>query len=136
MENVTSVNETGPRIFNYKFNPKVFNFEHGVSGEILTPNTTLTMVLPSGSQIQSVYPIPDLPIFAFTDQYRNITTVSWVNGEPLTKFALVFIIKQSLEAEVSVFFGTAYRDLGIFTYILIALAVILSIFYIYHRASR
>lgn len=136
VDNVTSVNETGPRVFNYRFNSKVFNFEHGVSGEILTPNTTLTITMPQGSQIQSVYPIPDLPVFAFTNDYKNVTTVSWLNGEPLTKFTLVFIIKQSIEAEVSIFFATAYKDLGIFTYIIIALAVVLSIFYIYLRASK
>lgn len=134
--NVTFVNETAPRVFNYRFNPKVFNFEHGVSGEILTPNTTLTMILPAGSSIQSVYPIPDLPVFAFTNQYKNVTTISWINGEPLTKFALIFIIKQSIEAEVSTFFSAAYKDLGLFTYIIIALAIVLSIFYIYHRASK
>jgi hypothetical protein len=75
-------------------------------------------------------------VFAFVNQYKNVTTVSWLNGEPLTKFTLVFIIKQSIESEVSIFFATLYKDLGIFTYIIIALAVLLSIFYIYIRASR
>jgi hypothetical protein len=52
VNNVTVVNETAPRVFNYKFNPKVFNFEHGVSGEILNQNTTLTIIMPPGSSIQ------------------------------------------------------------------------------------
>ena len=99
------MNETAPRVFLYRFNPRVFNFEHGVSGEVLNQNTTLTIIMPQGGMIKSAYPIPDLPVYAFTNQYKNITKVSWLYGEPLSKFTLVFIIKQSIQAEVAEFFS-------------------------------
>ncbi len=136
VSNVTFINETAPRIFQYRFNPRVFNFAHGVSGEVLSQNTTLTMVLPQGSEIISVYPIPDLPVFAFSNGYKNITTISWLFGEPLSKFTLVFTIRQSLQAEVEGFFSKIYQTLGIFTYIIIAGAVMFFILYIYQRASK
>jgi hypothetical protein len=134
VKNVTFVNQIAPREFQYRFNPKVFNFAHGVSGEVLTPNSTLNIVMPQGGAIVSVYPIPDLPVFAFAQQYKNITALSWLYGEPLSKFTLVFDIKQSIPSEVEGFFSMLYRELGIFTYIIIAAAIILSILYIYRRA--
>ena len=134
VKNVTSVSQIAPREFQYRFNPKVFNFEHGVSGEVLIPNTTLTMVMPPGGTIASVYPIPDFPPAAFTNQYTNVTSVSWQYGEPLSAFTLVFKVRQSIPAEVEGFFSSLYQKLGIFAYIIIILAVIFSILYIYRKA--
>ncbi|MGI0100646.1 MAG: hypothetical protein ACREBH_02930 [Candidatus Micrarchaeaceae archaeon] len=134
VRNVTFISETSPRVFQYRFNPKVLNFEHGESGEILNPNTTLTIVLPSSGVISTVYPIPDLPPYAFTTQYKNITQISWVFGEPLSKFTLIFTVKQSIEAEVIGFFSGIYTDLGLYSYVLISAAIILTILYIYRRA--
>ena len=134
VKNVTFVSQIAPRQFQYRFNPKVFNFEHGVSGEVLNPNASLNIILPQGSSIVSVYPIPDLPVFAFTHQYANVTEISWLYGEPLSKFTLVFDIQQSIPAEVEGFFSAVYKKLGIATYILIALGIILLILYIYRKA--
>jgi hypothetical protein len=136
VKNVTFVKQIAPREFQYRFNQKVFNFAHGVSGVVLNPNTTLTMVMPPGSTIVSVYPIPDLPPYAFTYQYVNITKISWLYAEPLSAFALVFNIKQGISAEVEGFFLTLYNELGIYTYVIISLAIILSILYIYRKAIR
>jgi hypothetical protein len=136
VKNITSVNETAPRVFQYKFNPRFFNFEHGASGEVLTPNTTLTMIIPQSGTITTAYPIPDLPPYVFTTNYKNTTKVSWLYGEPLSKFTLIYWVPQSIPAEVEGFFTAIYRTLGLFTYIIIAVAVILFILYVYHRASR
>ncbi len=136
VNNVTSVNETSPRQFIYTFNPRVFNFQHGVSGEVLTGNTTLTMIVPSGAVIKSAYPLPDLPVYAFTNNYRNTTTVSWLYGEPLSKFSFKFLVQQSIQGEVASFFESAYRFFGIYTYIIIAALIIIFIAYTYHKASR
>jgi hypothetical protein len=136
VNNVTTVNETAPRVFSYKFNPKVFNFEHGQSGEVLTSNTTLTFIVPNGATITSVYPLPDLPVFAFENNYKNITQVSWLYGEPLSKFSFDFVIKQGLQTEVESFFNSIYKTFGIFMYVLLAIVIILSIVYIYMRATK
>ncbi|MDE1868985.1 MAG: hypothetical protein KGH60_03405 [Candidatus Micrarchaeota archaeon] len=136
VSNVTVVNQTAPRNFVYRFNPAVFNFEHGASGQVLNPNTTLTIVLPSGSQIKSVYPIPDYPPSAFTNDYANTTRVSWLYGEPLSKFTLTFVITEGIQAEVVGFFGQIYKELGIFTYLIIAIIILAFILYAYFRVGR
>jgi hypothetical protein len=134
VQNVTSVQEISPRVFQYTFNQKVLNFEHGVSGQVLTPNTTLTIVLPPGSQIKTAYPIPDLPSYSFENNYKNVTTVSWLYGEPLSRFTLVYTVKQSIQAEVASFFQAAYYSLGVYTYVIIAVVIIAALLYIYRRA--
>ncbi|MDE1870713.1 MAG: hypothetical protein KGI06_00550 [Candidatus Micrarchaeota archaeon] len=134
VSNVTFVNRIAPREYEYKFNSRIFNFEHGVSGEVLNPSTELTVILPHDGKIVSVYPIPDLPPYAFTTQYKNVTIISWLYGEPLSTFTLVYTIKESMPAEVEGFFTALYNGLGIYTYVIIALAVVLSVLYIYRRA--
>lgn len=131
--NITTLIRTGPRTFYYSFNPSVFNFEHGASGQILSPNTTFQVILPNGSQIESVYPIPDYPTTGFTNNYRNVTTLAWFYGEPLSKFTLNYVVTESLSAEVGSFFSQLYKTLGIWTYILIALAIVLFVMYTYLR---
>jgi hypothetical protein len=134
VNNVTFVSQVAPREYQYRFNSKVFNFAHGVSGEVLSQNTTLKMVLPTGASIVSVYPIPDLPVYSFTYQYKNVTEISWLYGEPLSAFTLVFDIRQSLPNEVESFFAALYKYLGIYSYVIIAGAIVLSILYIYRKA--
>ncbi|MCL4411319.1 hypothetical protein M1329_00040 [Candidatus Marsarchaeota archaeon] len=135
VNNVTYINQTAPRTYVYTFNPADFNFEHGASGDFLPQNTTLEIVLPSGATIENVYPIPDAPASAITNGYTNTTQLLWFDGEPLSKFTLVFVIHQSLSSEVAQFFGAVYREFGIFAYVLIALIVIGIIVYTYFRAS-
>ncbi len=133
VSNVTRMNQTAPRTFVYYFNPSVFNFEHGASGQVLNPNTTLAIVMPSGAAIQSVYPLPDYPPSAFTSGYKNTTTVAWLDGEPLSKFNLTFVIIESIQTEVTSFFGSIYQVLGAFTYVVIAISVLLVLLYTYLR---
>jgi hypothetical protein len=133
VNNVTFVNQTAPRTFVYNFNPRVFNFEHGASGQVLNPNTTITIILPKGAAITSVYPLPDYPPSAFTSNYKNTTSVSWMYSEPLSKFNLTFVITESIQTEVTTFFTDIYLFLGAFTYVIIAIVVLLFILYAYIR---
>lgn len=136
VNNVTVVNETAPRRFLYKFNPKVLNFEHGVSGEVLPANTTFTIAVPAGAVIKSAYPLPDLPVYAFTNNYTNVTKVSWLYGEPLSRFSFTFLVQQTIQGEVISFFQAVYGFFGIFAYVIIAAVIVLFIAYTYYRASR
>lgn len=136
VSNVTKVSQTAPRVFNYTFNNEVFNFEHAASGVVLGQNTTLTVVLPAGSKIVSVYPPPDSPASGFLSGYRNVTQFSWYSNEPLSKFTLVYDVQQSLEGEVLSFFGQIYATLGLFIYVIIAAAIAIFIFYTYKRANK
>ena len=134
--NVTFVNETSPRQFLYSFNPRVLNFNHGVSGEVLIENTTLTITVPQGATIESAYPLPDLPPYASLSNYKNLSSVSWIYGEPLSKFSFTFLMQQSIQGEVASFFRSVYNIFGIFSYVIIAAAVVLFIVYTYYRASK
>ncbi len=136
VNNATRVEQTSPRTFIYTFNPSIFNFEHAASGELLPTNTTLTIEVPKGSHIESVYPIPDSPATALTTNYANMTTLMWFTGEPLSKFALSFSMQESLSDEVAGFFDAVYNTLGIFTYLIVALIIIAIIAYTYERAGR
>ncbi len=131
--NVTSVNQTAPRTFVYEFNPHVFNFEHGASGQVLNPNTTLTIIMPKGATIDSVYPLPDYPPSAFTSGYKNTTAISWLYSEPLSKFNITFVITESIQAEVASFFVGIYDTLGAFIYVIVAIVVLMVFLYSYLR---
>ncbi len=134
--NVTSVVETAPRVFYYTFNNSVFNFQHELSGEVLPPNTALTIMLPAGARITSIFPIPDSPANLVTSNYTNSTALSWFNQEPLSKFTLSFTIRQSLQAEVLQFFSGIYKALGIFTYVIIGVIVLVFIIYTYFKVEK
>ena len=136
VNNATTVKQTSPRIFVYTLNPSIFNFEHAASGELLPQNTTLTIIVPKGSSIDSVYPIPDSPATALTTNYANVTTLMWFTGEPLSKFALSFSVHESLSQEVVSFFGAVYNTIGLFTYVIVALIIIAIVAYTYVRAGR
>jgi len=136
VNNVTHVNQTSPRTFYYSFNPRVFNFQHGASGQVLSPNTTLTFVMPDGAAIKAVYPLPDAPVSAFTNDYANITRVSWFYGEPLSKFTFSFITIEGLQTEVLTFFETVYDFFGVFTFVIIIAVILLFIVYTYLRVGR
>jgi hypothetical protein len=131
--NATTVNETAPRKFSYTFNPNIFNFAHGISGEVLTANTTLNIEPPTGFIVTSVYPLPDSPVSGFANNYANTTTLSWFQQEPLSKFVLTYTITESLQQEVMSFFSSIYQTLGLFTYVIIALAIILFVLYSYFK---
>ncbi|MCL4389234.1 MAG: hypothetical protein M1528_00895 [Candidatus Marsarchaeota archaeon] len=134
--NVTAINQTAPRTFYHTFNSSVFNFQHAASGEVLPPNAQLTIILPYGSKLLSVFPLPDSPSNLLTSGDTNVTQLTWNRGEPLSKFTLTFTTTQSLQAEVIQFFTAAYNTLGIFTYIIIGIAILLFIVYTYLKTEK
>ena len=136
VSNVTRVNQTAPRVFYYTFQNSVFNFEHAASGPVLGQNTTLTIMIPGGSKVVSVYPPPDSPASGFVSNYRNVTTFSWYSNEPLSKFTLTYEVQQSLQGEVVAFFGQVYSYLGGFIYVIIAVAIVVFIIYTYRKANK
>jgi len=136
VNNVTTVNQTSPRVFIYTFKPSVFNFQHGASGQLLGTNTTLNITIPGGARIRSVYPIPDAPPYGITNNFANTTAISWFSGEPLSKFTLVFEVDQSLRQEVGTFFSKVYQILGIYAYLIIVAVILLFVLYVYYRASK
>jgi hypothetical protein len=106
--NVTTVTNIGPRKFEYTFNKGVFNFLHTASGEALSQNTRLNILLPSGAQIVSVYPLPDSPQVSFVGNYSG-TRFSWYSGEPLSRFNLQYVTQESLQSEVVDYFSNIYE---------------------------
>ncbi len=131
--NVTAYNETGPRVFLYSFNNRVFNFQHAESGQVLGDNTSLTIILPQSSQVVSIYPIPDAPVPGPDQNYGTDTRFSWSADEPLSRFVLTFDVQQSLEGEVLQFFGSIYDTYGA---MLIVLAIGVAAFFIVYVYVR
>ncbi len=136
VRNVTSVDEIAPRVFQHTFNDDVFNFAHGVSGEVLPANYTLTIVLPNDAGIKSIYPLPDSPPNLLANNFMNVTMMSWFSQEPLSKFLLVYTTHQTIEGEVSSFFTAAYNFFGFFTYVIIILIVLFFILYTYLKIEK
>jgi hypothetical protein len=136
VSNVTLLNQTSPRVFVYTLRPNVFNFQHAASGEVLSPETTLNITIPSNARIRSVYPVPDFPPYGITNNYANTSSILWFASEPLSKFELVFVVNQSIREEVGAFFSAVYQFLGVYSYVLIAVVIALFVLYVYYRASK
>ncbi len=136
VRNATSVQEIAPRIFTYSFNRSFFNYEDEVSGQVLIQNTNLTMVLPAGSKITSLYPIPDLPTGLASGNFTNVTSVSWIYQEPLSKFTLTYTTQESLQQEVLSFFTQIYNFFGFFVYVIVVAVVLLFILYTYLKVEK
>ena len=131
MANVTTVSETAPRKFEYTLNDSVFNFEHTVSGEALPTGTRLTIIIPRGSQVISIYPLPDSPPPNFVGNYSNVTAFSWFAAEPLSKFSFSYITQQSLQTEVADYFSSIYTQDRALIYIATFLLICVLIAFIY-----
>ncbi len=133
VQNVTTVNQTGPRLYVYTFNSDVLNFVHGTGGTYLGPSTELNILLPNRSTIITVYPLPDTPS-RLSNLSGSSPMLSWDAGEPLYSFKLVFAYNENIASEVTGFFKSIYSELGILSYILIIAIILLFIVYTYVRA--
>lgn len=134
VSDIATVNQTGPRTYQYSFNASDLNFAQGVGGVVLGQNTRLNIVLPNSSAVTTAYPLPDYP-----SPSQNLTgaqMLSWYAGEPLYNFELVFQVKTSTTSEVLGFFGSIYDALGSFVYVIIGGAVLLFIIYTYFKIGR
>ncbi len=108
--NVTTVNEIAPRQFLYTFNDSVLNFAHTASGQELGPSQRFNILIPKGSRLVSIYPLPDLPPASATGSYTNVTLFSWYSQEPLNSFSFSYITEQSPQQEVLSYFNGIYKN--------------------------
>ncbi len=130
VSNITTVNEIAPRKFEYAFNNSVFNFIHTASGESLPQAGRLNIIIPVGSQLLSLYPLPDYPQINVLGNYANATQFSWYSGEPLSKFTFTYIITQTLGGEVLSYFhdlSTVYKP-EFYAFIFIVILIIAAYF--------
>ena len=133
--NITSVEEVAPRKFEFTFNNNVFNFVHTASGEALLSDGRLNLIIPAGSQVLSIYPLPDYPSISLIGNYTNETMFSWYSGEPLSKFTFTYIVTQTLGQEVFSYFEsllTVYR-VELFAFIFVVIVIVAAYFLINSR---
>ena len=124
-----------PRKFEYSFNKTAFNFLHTASGQSLLPNARLTFMVPTGTQVVSIYPLPDTPQQNSVGKY-NSTSFSWYSGGPLQKFGFVYITTQTPQQEVIQYFSSIYDNYSTLVYATIALILIAIAAYIYIKVLR
>ncbi len=108
--NITTVENTGPRTFQYQFVAEALNFQHTQNGESLPENARLNIIIPKGTQANSVYPAPDYPYPRYIGNYKNVTSFTWDEGEPLQTFSFSYIYTESLQDEVTNYFSNAYTN--------------------------
>lgn len=131
-QNVTNFVSVAPRKYEYTFNDSAFNYLHTASGQSLLPSTRLTFVVPSGTEVLSVYPAPDYPQPNSVGQY-NSTSFAWYSGEPLSKFAFVYIMTETPQQEVINYFNGIYNNYRILVYLVILIALAGMGYYTYTR---
>lgn len=135
VNNITTVREIAPRKFEYTFNNSVFNFVHTASGQSLPQAGRLNIIIPTGSQILSIYPLPDYPQISFLGNYTNATLFSWYAGEPLSKFTFTYVVTQTLGGEVLSYFhnlSTIYKP-EFYAFIFIVILIIAAYFLVNSR---
>lgn len=133
--NLTGVVGIAPRQFEYTLNGSSFNFVHTASGQSLLPNTRLTLTVPNGTQVVTIYPLPDFPQPNSFGKYVG-TSFSWFSGEPLQGFNFVYIVKQTPQQEVVQYFSSVYRNYKTLIYILLILILAAIAAYLYIRILR
>lgn len=135
VNNVTTIKEISPRKFEYTFNDSLFNFENTANGQALPENTRLNIIIPSGAQALTIYPLPDYPPPTFINNYKNFTEFAWFSGEPLSQFSFSFITTQSLQQEVLSYFTSVYDQYRIALYIMVVAIIAFILAYVYRRAG-
>jgi hypothetical protein len=133
--NVTAAVSVAPRQFEYTLNSSSFNYLHTASGQSLPSSARLTITVPNGTEIASIYPVPDYPLPNSLGKYTG-ASFSWYSGEPLKGFNFVYIVKQTPQQEVVAYFNSVYDNYTAFIYILLILAVAGIAIYIYTKLFR
>ncbi|MDE1804255.1 MAG: hypothetical protein KGH59_00520 [Candidatus Micrarchaeota archaeon] len=136
VNNITTISNIAPRKFQYAFNDSVFNFVHTATGQSLPPSARLNIVVPKGAQIVSIYPVPEYPNVAFVSNYTGAPLLSWYSQDPLSTFALTYIVSESPGAEVSSFFTHIYSNYNSLLLILLGAIIIAILVYLYIRVSN
>ncbi len=136
ISNVTNVSNIAPRKFKYSFNDSLFNFESTANGQVLPTNTRFNIVIPSGAELVSVYPSPDMPKPDALGNYANATIFSWDSGELLSSFTFSYVTTQSLQDEVLAYLKGIYAEYALAIYFAIIVAVVLIAAYVYTLNKR
>lgn len=132
-QNVATINNVGPRKFDYIFNSGALNFQHSAGGESLPVNARFNIIIPKGTQLVSIYPAPDFPPPDFLGTYANVTTYSWYEAEPLSKFTFSYLVTQSLQSEVITYFSSLYFGYTDQIYLLVIILLSIISVYIYAK---
>ena len=130
-KNVTTVVNVAPRKFKYTLNDSVFNFEPTASGQQLFSDTRLNIEIPSGSHVNTIFPLPDQPAQSGINGYKNDTYFSWYASEPLAQFSFSYTVTESLQQEVVSYFTGLYTGYRLPIYFLVALVIALFMIYVY-----
>ncbi len=113
----TSKNSTGlvfikhpkPRTISFKFNPNALSFQRTESGDIILPdNTELILVLPRGSIITDINPLPQGMQHLHTP--IQMQRVVW-SGITLSHFTLTFYVEHPISEEVVSFFNHMQKEM-------------------------
>jgi hypothetical protein len=137
IDNATMITQVGPRLFKYVVNPKIFKFEIGKSGPVLSDNTSLNIFLPQNAIVEEVIPLPDnqIPL----NKNFTATYFVWNSGEPLSSFTLIFYIKQGMISEISDFVKSVHetllKNLSLIVKSFLVL-IILAIIYFYFKKIK
>jgi hypothetical protein len=136
VENVTTYKRIAPKVINYVFNDKVFNFGNSLNGDYLYPNTTLNIIVPKGVSIVSIYPLPDSPTSGFSSDYKNVTEFSWFDQEPLSKFKFSYDVNENLQYEIGLFINSLYVHFAYVIYIIILLIIVIIVGFLLRRHNK
>ncbi len=130
--NITSVTNVGPRKFDYQLASSALNFQHSASGQSLPVDARFNIIIPKGTELVSIYPAPDFPPPNFLGSYNNVTSFSWYEAEPLSKFTFSYLVTQSLQGEVVSYFNSVYFGYSqqIFLFIIILVSVMAVYIYV------
>ncbi len=129
--NITSVQNIGPRKFLYTFDSAALNFEHTGSGEALPQDARFNIIIPKDTSLVSIYPEPDYPYPNFVGDYNNATSFSWYEGEPLSAFSFSYLSTESLQQEVTTYFTNVYVNFTQQIYLLVIILTSIFLVYVY-----
>ena len=130
--NITSVTNVGPRKFDYTFDSSALNFEHSAGGAIPSSKRKVQHNNTTGHRAYLNISSPDFPPPNFLGTYNNVTTFSWYEAEPLSKFSFSYLVTQSLQDEVVTYFNSIYSGYTqqIYLFIIILASVIAVYIYV------
>jgi len=139
IDNATTFTLVAPRLFKYVVNPKIFKFELGKSGPVLSDNTSLSIFLPNAAIVEDVFPIPDnqIPL----EKNFTIHSLLWNSGEPLSSFTLVFYLREEMQTEIFEFIKSVESAFVKFVFslegsALLLLILLLLIFYSFKKRRK
>jgi hypothetical protein len=107
VDNIATINQTGPRTLQYTFNSSSLSFQPSPSGQVLPRGNNLTIIIPPDSLVTNILPDPTKPVIQrdYAGEVSGVSTFTWSGTVPLMNFQLVFTREQSMDVEVMDFFN-------------------------------